>query len=207
MTHSDLPRPGRLSTARNASHDGAAARLTHAAIEAVAEQGFAGLTVDGLCGRASTTRSEFDHHWSDPGDVLRDALDELMRLPQVPDLGSLPDDLAAYVEAYLTRCSDPAFRACVFYVMANAKSDRRLGPRLLSDFIHRRIGNRILIARAVTRGDLPAGTDPDPILDGALKLAFSWMSSGNTPSPKRMKADIRGLLAQEARRRERSQSK
>lgn len=178
-----------------------AARLKRAAIQAVAEQGFSGLTVDGLCGRAGTTRPEFDQYWSDPGAVLRDALDELMRLPELPDLGNLPDDLAAYVQAYLVRCSDPAVRACMFYVLANASSDERLGPKLLSDFIQRRAANRPLIERAVARGDLPAGTDPDSILDGVLKLAFSWLSSGSMPSPEGMKAAIHGLLAQEARHR------
>jgi len=190
------PRPPRAS----GTAAGAAGRLKYAAIQAVAEHGFSGLTIDGLCERASTTRTEFEQCWSDPGAVLCDALDEMMRLPQLPDLGNLPDDLAAYVQAYLARCSDPAFRACAFYVMANASSAENLGPKLLAGFIRRRAVNRALIERAVARGELPAGTDPDPLLDAVLKLAFTWMSSGSAPPAGKLNVAIRGLLAQEARR-------
>lgn len=202
MTQRDLSRSIRPIAARNA-HDRGAAQLKQAAIQAVAEEGFAGLTLDGLCARANITPTEFSQNWSDPGDVLRAALDEQMRLPKLPDLGSLPDDLAAYLQGYLTRCSDhPAFLTCMFYVLTHARSDEQLGPRILSDFILRRADNRILIERAVARGDLPVGTDPDPILDEVLRLGLSWMGSGRTPSPEALKGAIQDLLVREAFRRD-----
>ena len=181
--------------------ESAAARLKQAAVQMVVDEGLAGLTVEGLCRRAGATRAEFDQHWSDPGDVLRNALDERMRLPEIPDLGGLADDLTAYLDAYLARCSDPTFIACVVRVLANSGSDRKLGRKLRADFIRRRAANRILIERAVARRDLPADTDPDAILDGALKLAFTWMAAGQAPASAEVRTAVEGLLAREARAR------
>jgi AcrR family transcriptional regulator len=199
---SDLSRSLRPIAARNASRDSCSAQLRQAAIQAVAEQGFAGLTVDGLCARANITPTEFSRNWSDPGEVLRAAIDEQLRPLQEPDLGSLPDDLAAFVGWYLTHCSDPAFLTCIFYVLTHARLDEQLGRKLLADFIDRRADHSILIERAVARGDLPADTDPDPILDEVLRLGLSWMGSDNTPSPEALKDAIQDLLAREAFRRD-----
>ena len=90
----------------------------------------------------------------------------------------------------------------MFYVMTHARSDEQLGSNLLSDFIDRRADNSILIERAVARGDLPVGTDPDPILDEVLRLGLSWMGTASTPSPEGLKVAIQHLLAREAFRRD-----
>jgi AcrR family transcriptional regulator len=168
-----------------------------AAIQAVAERGFEGLTADSLCSRAGATRSEFDQLWSDPIDAYIDALDERMSLPQLPDTGRLQDDLTAYAATYLDRCSDPAFMASMAYTMGQARSDEQLAAKLQPDYLRRRGVNRGVIDRAVARGELPLDTDPDPILDGVLGLVISWLSVGRKPTPGEIDIAIRDLLARE----------
>jgi AcrR family transcriptional regulator len=197
----DLPRSVRSDAVRNAPPGGGVARIMRAAIEVTVEDGLAGLSADSLCRHASVTRAEFDQHWSDPLEALCDALDERLHLPQLPDTGNLQDDLAAYAEAYLRRLSDPAFVSCLVYVMAQSRSDRPLGRRLQPDYIRRRAANRVLIERAVARGELPPGADPDHLLDGVLGLGLGWLSSSSNPTSEEIRSAVQQLLARHGRYR------
>jgi hypothetical protein len=46
----------------------------------------------------------------------------------------------------------------------------------------RRGRNRVLIERAVARGELAPDVDGDAILDEILGLVLAWMGTGGTPS-------------------------
>jgi hypothetical protein len=125
-----------------------------------------------------------------------DAFDERLRLPQLPDEGSLRGDLVAYVVALNDRCSDPSFRAFIFELFAAMKADVSLLKRLGPDFRQRRSRNRGLIERAVARGELPPEVDGDAILDAVLKLRFAWMGRGEAPSLQQIERAIEQVIAQ-----------
>jgi len=171
------------------------ARIKDATIEVVAEEGFAGLKVESICARAGVAEATFYRRWADGWAVMLDALDDRARLPVLPDRGSLLSDLVAYAQAYLDVCSEPKFVAFMFYLLAQTKSDPSLLAKLDPGFVERRTRNRVLIERAVTRGDLPPGVDGDAILDAILSQCIAWMGTGTTPSPEEISGVIEQLIA------------
>lgn len=194
LTRSDPSWTPRPLTARTSPRDEAAARLKRAAIQVVADEGLAGLTCDALCACAGATQAELCERWPDPRDVLRDAIDEQLHVSRLPNSGNLLSDLVAYVRGYLSRYREPAFVSCLFHVMAEGRQDPQIGAKLLVGFIARRARNRILIERAIARGELRKGVDPDAILDAVLQMGISWLASGKIPPPREMKASISRLV-------------
>jgi AcrR family transcriptional regulator len=170
-------------------------RIKDAAILLIAEEGLSGLGVGSICARAGVSRARFHQRWSDAWAAMLDALDERARLPRLPDEGSLLADLVAYALAYQEQCSDPVFAAFMFKLLAAAKADPKVCSKLGPDFMKRRARNRLLIGRAVARGEAPADVDGDAILDGMLNLGFSWLGTGNAPSRKDVERAIAQLIA------------
>jgi AcrR family transcriptional regulator len=175
-------------------------RIKRAVLEAVAERGFAGLSVDLICSRAGVPRSTFYRRWSGAQEVLAEAFDEASRLSDLPDTGSLLGDLVAYATAYLEKGVDPVFRACLFYLTAQIQVDAELRQRLQPDFADRRAHNLRLIQRAIARGELQPGLEPDLILDAILGLLMAWAATGKSPSDEEVKLLIERLIAPDLRR-------
>jgi AcrR family transcriptional regulator len=170
-------------------------RIKRSVIEAFAEQGLSGLTVDLICARADVSHSAFRTHWSDACDALLEALDEKTRLPELPDTGHLIDDLVAYAQAYLELYQDPVFTAFMFQLIGSAGVDAEFARRLDPGFMARRAVNNLLIERAIKRGELAAGRDPEPILNGVLLMVLSWAGVGRTPSREEMSSAFEPLIA------------
>ncbi|MFG3338597.1 TetR/AcrR family transcriptional regulator C-terminal ligand-binding domain-containing protein [Glycomyces sp. NPDC048151] len=93
-----------------------------AAVEEAAEAGPGRLTMDAIAKRAATPRSTLYRRWSDPVDLLLDALAELHPLEQ-PDPGA--DDLRGDLLAALRLMCDWAFSPAGRAVMAIVADPRR----------------------------------------------------------------------------------
>jgi AcrR family transcriptional regulator len=178
------------------SRSDVASRIKEAAILVVAEAGLSNLSVSSICTRAGVTEASFHQHWPEALSALIDAFDEHLRLPSLPDSGRLLDDLVAYALAYLARCSDPSFTACMFQLLAAMRLDAGLLRRLAPGFFVRRGQNRVMIDRAVARGELPPDVDGDAILDGVLGFCLSSIGVGRTPSEPELRTAIGRLIDQ-----------
>jgi hypothetical protein len=100
--------------------------------------------------------------------------------------------------------SDPAFATFTFYLMAAAKSDASLREKLGVSSAQSRVRNRIMIERAVARGELANGGNGDAILDGILGWVLSWAGTGSTPSQQEVAATVSRLVARAQRLTRRS---
>jgi AcrR family transcriptional regulator len=158
------------------------AEMKLAVIALVGEGGVANLSPEAVCARAQVPLETFLEAWPDGRAALRDALDERASLETAPNTGSLIEDLVLYIEYYLGRLSEPGVAAFMFRLMADLKMDRDLGRYLEPDFARRRARNRVLIQRAIDRGDLPADVNGDAILDAVLMQGLAWVGKGETPS-------------------------
>jgi AcrR family transcriptional regulator len=176
-----------------------ASRIKEAAILVVAEEGLSNLSVSSICARAGVTEASFHQHWPDALSALIDAFDERARLARLPDKGGLSDDLVAYAQAYHAQCSNPPFTACLFQLLAAMGLDAGLLQKLAPGFFVRRGKARVMIDRAVARGELPPDVDGDAILDGVLGFCLSRMGVGETPSEPDVRTAI-GRLIDKAQR-------
>jgi AcrR family transcriptional regulator len=183
----------------NASDADVDSRIRDAAIHVTAEEGISNLDVASICARAGVTEERFYQGWSDVAAVLIDALEERGRRLAIADRGSLHDELVAYAQSLLHLYADPSFATFTFYLMAAVRTDASLGERFGRSSAQRRVRNRIMIERAVVRGELPSGADGDAILDGVLGWVLSWAGTGSTPSQQEIEAMVGRLIARAQR--------
>jgi AcrR family transcriptional regulator len=152
-------RHGRSEAARQAILD--------AADNLLAEQGFAGVTVEGIAARAGVGKQTIYRWWSSKTDVLMDAfLGDAAQHLSPPDLGSLEADLRAHLrqcaEFFARSDAGAVFRALI----GEAQHDPVLAAQLRAKYLEQqRARDRLPFLRAIERGELPADVDVDIVID------------------------------------------
>ncbi|MFI1993729.1 TetR/AcrR family transcriptional regulator [Actinoplanes sp. NPDC020271] len=156
----ERPRPG-----RKRDHDRDEAIL-EAALDVLAEVGYAGMTMNAVAARARAGKATFYRRWPSKSELVLEAVAQLQRRQGglVPaDTGSLRGDLLA-----LFRPTSPADAERQFAVMAGLASmlSQDLG---LADAANNAIvepwteANRVLLRRAIGRGEVDPAADVDTL--------------------------------------------
>lgn len=164
---------------------GRSARIRAAVLAAVEaellDHGYDALTVDTVAERAGVHRATVYRRWHDVGGLLADALDAGTEDDwRPPDHGSLAADLAALnedVRVHLTG-ERSLSRALILASFRSAAAAAAL--RNFLDDRYRR--SEVVVARAVARGEVPAGTDARRLLVAATApLYHEILLLGETP--------------------------
>lgn len=146
---------------------GAAVRaaVLDATLAELVEQGIDGMSVAAVAARAGVHETSVYRRWRTREDLIVDALlDRSAAEIPAPDTGSLRGDLvelARLVSAYL---SMPLGRALA-RMTALAVEDESLAHARAEFFDSRVATMRVVIDRAIERGELPAGTDARLVLE------------------------------------------
>jgi AcrR family transcriptional regulator len=156
--------------------------LREAALALLAEVGYDRLTMDAVAARARAGKTTIYRRWPGKAELIVDALNSLKGVPDVPDTGSLRQDLRALAESITS--AESRFGAQMTIGMVNALAhDGELRRVFGEKFIAPRMaGFRTVFERAVARGEMPAGHDLDLLarLFPALGLQ-QIMTSGELP--------------------------
>lgn len=154
-------RPGRPRSAQVRT-----AILT-ATIDELADHGYAALTIEGIAARAGAGKQTIYRWWPSKADVVLDALLEMAAdLVAVPDTGSLPGDLSAFLAATFRQRGQ---RPVLIGLMAQAVFDPVFGREFRDRFLFsRRDVLRGILTRAIERGEL----DPDEDIELVLDIVF-----------------------------------
>jgi AcrR family transcriptional regulator len=144
-----------------------------AALELLAEVGYDRMTMDGVAARARASKATIYRRWPGKRELVLDAI--RFRTEQhleVPDTGSLRADLIATLRVLSTKIGqrDVDLMAGVMRAMRNTP-DLAETVRAQTLEAKRYVGNT-LVARAVARGELPAGADPEVFHETAPALMF-----------------------------------
>jgi AcrR family transcriptional regulator len=147
--------------------------LLAAAIAVVAENGFGGFTMDAVAARAGCGKPAAYRRWASKEALLEDAvLLATGRAVRTPDTGSAREDLIIVLEELVAWLSSPegsVWKA----VIAEAERDKTWAPAVTRIQEGRRSTSRVIVERGVERGELPAGTDPEWVLD--IAVAPIWL--------------------------------
>ena len=141
------------------------AAVLGAALELLAERGIAGTTVEAVTERSGVAKTTIYRQWDSQAALVRDAFASVLRAPADPDTGTLRVDLRELLTGYATALAGSPATGLMFALIDAAERDPGYAE------LHRReAGTRLgvvraVIARGVRRGELPAGTDPDEVLD------------------------------------------
>lgn len=152
------PRPGRK---RDDSRD---PEILDAALGVLGEQGYDRMTMDAVAARAKAGKATVYRRWPSKAQLVHDAIvrmsEDDVDLDAVPDTGSLRGDIAASTRP-------DAFREQRLKVIAGltamlAVDDTGLGAAALGASVEPWVLlNRVLLERAVDRGEIAASTDID----------------------------------------------
>jgi len=132
-----------------------------AALAELVEHGFDGLNVEGVALRAGVHKTTVYRRWGNKGELvaeaLRDAADSSLTIPAT---GDVADDVRAICHAVLDTMRSPAGVAAVRALASGGDATSEI-VAFIGDFFDDRVRQvGPVVARAVDRGQLPAGTDP-----------------------------------------------
>lgn len=167
-----VPRP-RGGRTRDESRDAA---ILQAAGDLLAEVGYEHLTMDAVAARAGAGKATLYRRWPSKSELIADAVASCARASQdladLPDTGSLRGDLLAVAAARRSHTDTRELRI-MGGLLAAVPHDPALaaivGQRSLAP--QRRLF-AALFARAVTRGEIPAGRDVDVLAKVGPALVF-----------------------------------
>jgi AcrR family transcriptional regulator len=150
------------------------AAIRSATVDLLAETGYARLTMDQVAARAKVSKDSLYRRWPNKVALVADTLQHRARpVPQVPDTGSLPGDMRAFLRALL-RSRDEASRA-----LSAVSGEIATNPELRRAW-HRGIAGmltgcmRQIVTRAAARGELPPGSDLELLSQLPLSLLQNW---------------------------------
>lgn len=130
-----------------------------AAIEIVAERGFAGASIEAIAQRAGVARSTIYRNWPTRIDLLLEAVGSAVGRIESLAKGDLRADLVAIVTHLADLLASERMGSVAASIILEARHDpdlEELRQRFMSS---RRSALDAVIVEAVTRGDLPADTD------------------------------------------------
>ncbi|MET7992973.1 TetR/AcrR family transcriptional regulator [Amycolatopsis sp. NPDC005232] len=155
-------RYGRSEDARRA--------VLEAADDLLVEHGFAGLTIERIAAAAGVAKQTIYRWWPSKVDILLDALgDDLAEELVPPDHGDLRRDLREHLAAVATFLTTADAGAVFRALIGQAQHDPELAARLRAEQIHgQHERDRLPFERAVARGELPADTELDCLVEQAI---------------------------------------
>jgi AcrR family transcriptional regulator len=147
--------PGRP---RDARHDQS---ILDATLGILLEQGYRGVTIEGVAARAGVGRPTIYRRWPSKPAVVVAALVQSDRLAlPAPDTGSLRNDLIAVQRHQVERMNSPDARRVTAGLIADLADDPELGDTYVSQFLApRRATVWEVLQRGVDRGELDADVD------------------------------------------------
>jgi AcrR family transcriptional regulator len=143
----------------------------HAILQAtrdlVRESGYARLTIEGIAARAGVGKSTIYRWWRSKGELVVEALAEVLEARPIPDSGNTRRDLTAIVhQSMALYAEETGARAIIAGLVNDMHHNPELAEALRERLIRpRRAGNREAIERAIARGDLAADIDVELLID------------------------------------------
>ena len=134
--------------------DGAVLRAT---VELLGETGYAGLLVSAIAERAATSKPAIYRRWPSKAHLVHEAVFPIGAATEIPDTGSLPEDLREMVCRTVAFLTTPAARAALPGLVGEMAADPTLHSALLQRFAGV-IGGGLaeLLERAAARGEVRA---------------------------------------------------
>ncbi|NYH55598.1 AcrR family transcriptional regulator [Nocardiopsis arvandica] len=172
-----------MSKATPQRHPAGAARLrphiTDTIIEVVldelAETGYTRMSMEAVARRAGVGKAAIYRRWASKEALVQEVVARFAwRAAPVPDNGNLREDIAEFLaDALLVQSDLRATR-----IIADLTAEGMRNPQLLETFYRsvrepRRDAGTAMLRRAVERGELPRGLDPDLALDCLIGLVYA----------------------------------
>jgi AcrR family transcriptional regulator len=144
----------------------AGAAIVEATLELLAEGGFQAATIEAIATRAKVGRNTIYRRWSSKEELIAEALHELTADLDVQEGENLYDLLLDWIRDFARVFADPVFGRILPAVLGELQTN----PAFAQVYSERVVRPRYeallaLLARALERGELRAGTDIEQVAD------------------------------------------
>ncbi|MBZ4020616.1 TetR family transcriptional regulator [Streptomyces purpurogeneiscleroticus] len=144
---------GRTGRPRSAAADAAILDATRAAL---VELGWGKLTMGDVAARAKVAKTTLYRRWAGKNELVLDAVAVLFDELELPDRGSLKDDIEGVVLQFAALLARPETKTALMAVVAESTTDDALRARIREAVVERQ--KRLVVQgrqRAQQRGELP----------------------------------------------------
>lgn len=148
------PRDGRLDAA-----------IVAAAVAEVGAKGWGGATIEGIAARAGVGRASIYRRWSSKYELFQYAAESITQPSEGVDTGSFIDDLFAALLPIADMLTQPELAALLPSLLAEATNDESVRSTVRTFAGKCRQQAIDAVERARDRGDVPASTDADALVD------------------------------------------
>jgi AcrR family transcriptional regulator len=154
-----------------------------ATVDLLAERGLAAMSIEEVAARAGVGKTTIYRRWPSKGLLALDAFVISFRAEQPqPDTGTLRGDLLAALHAWVRAVTQTAMGPMLTGLIAEAQHDPELRgawrDRVLEPL---RTQHRMMLDRAIERGEIPASVDRDVVLDLFFGAAEHRLLLGHLP--------------------------
>ena len=137
--------------------------------ELLLDRGLEAMSMDDVAERAGVSKATIYRWWGSKELLALDALatDWAAQVPTAQrNTGSLRGDLLARLRPWLRQLNDQPFGRVIAGLIAEAQTDPEFAKLYLEHFIYpRRDASRVLLVRAIERGEIAADADLEVALD------------------------------------------
>jgi len=159
--------------------------LLAAAVDLLATEGYAALTMDRLAAEARASKQTIYRLWSSKEDLIAEAVLTYLVVYPDPDTGNIRDDLVALVERQIEVLLSTQHGRALAAIWPYAAVSEELRKRvLLGTRGRRREAVAKVIRRGIERGELRGDTDVDLLMDLLMSPAHLKISHYQDPPDK-----------------------
>jgi AcrR family transcriptional regulator len=166
---------------------GRSARVVNDVLEATLEElargGYAALTLESVAARAGVNRTTIYRRWPTKHALVHAAMLASHDNMEAPNTGDIRGDLMALARQRLETMSLPRTRAIAAAIISEPpESELVVGTQIFRERSRKIV--RTVVARAIARGELPEGTDPELIQQPLFSMLFGGVIlRREAPSP------------------------
>ena len=155
--------------------------ILSAASDLLMERGLDAMTIEEVAARACVGKASIYRRWSTKGSLALDAflVDYLAQQPVV-DTGVLEDDLREALSLLSAAVVGTAMGRALVGIIAEAQNDDDLAQGWIDRVLApAREQYRVMLDRAIERGEIPVGSDVDVIMDLLYGAAYHRLLQGH----------------------------
>ncbi|TDW30177.1 TetR/AcrR family transcriptional regulator [Cryobacterium psychrophilum] len=159
-----IAEPPRLGRKRDHSRD---SDILDAALAILAEVGYDGMTIDMVAARAKAGKATLYRRWASKGELVIDAVACMKKIEvdetKLPDTGTLRGDLLALIKPHSLEEAEKKLQVMAGLVSMLASSPE-LSEAANAAIVEPRVAvNRVLMRRAIDRGEISANCDVETL--------------------------------------------
>lgn len=140
--------------------------VLRAAADLLSEVGYDKMSIDDVAARAGVHKTTVYRRWATKASLVTDAaIEHSAEAVPVPDTGSLLTDLQALARSVVANISSETGRRQASSLIVAAASSGELAAGLHEFWNHRIAVTAEIVERAIQRGELPADTDANLIIE------------------------------------------